>query len=368
MPAVSPAPGPNGRDRIIVALAIVAAVIETVVRPDLVWRPVAFALAIGVALTLPWRRCRPRAVALAAFGAVIVVQLASIAAGLGRPISLASGIVLLLIPYAAARWGSGKDFAVTVGLMIVLFSLGAGRDYRNLGDALLELTILTLPLVVGLAVRFRASSRSREMEAVRLAERESLAREMHDTVAHHVSAMVLQAQGGRVAGARDPQVALDALRVIETEGSQALTEMRALVGLLRSGEAAQTAPIKSAADIESLARPTGTPVVTVTLAGDLDGLHPSVSAALFRIAQESVTNAVRHAAAASTVAVNVVGDGESVRLTVHDDGVSSDQGSGYGIIGMTERATMLGGTLVAGREPVRGWKVEAWLPKSGRAA
>ena len=154
---------------------------------------------------------------------------------------------------------------------------------------------------------------------------------------------------------------------IEEAASRTLEEMRAMVGVLRDGAEPDFAPQPGVADIEQLARSVGGwPRVDVQLSGDLDDLNPSVGAALYRIAQESVTNAVRHARDATRVDVHVADEGEQVRLTVRDDGDASATGHtppGYGLVGMAERASLLGGTLQAGPDPDGGWTVDAVLPK-----
>ena len=223
------------------------------------------------------------------------------------------------------------------------------------------------PVVLGALVRFWTTARTREIDQVRLREREQLARELHDTVAHHVSAMVVRAQAGRVVAPSDPAAAVDALRVIEEEGSRTLAEMRTMVGALRDRDDAELTPQNGVADIERLARNVGDePRVHVGLAGDLDELSPTVGSATYRIAQESVTNALRHARNATRIDVQVVGEQEVVRLTVRDDGDQvhrPDVSAGYGVVGMTERAALLGGTLEAGPGLDHGWVVDALLPR-----
>jgi signal transduction histidine kinase len=225
------------------------------------------------------------------------------------------------------------------------------------------------PAVLGALVRFWTTSRTREIDQVRLREREQLARELHDTVAHHVSAMVIRAQAGRVVARSDPAAALDALRVIEDEGSSTLAEMRIMVGALRDREDADLAPQNGIADIERLAGGLDDePRVQVRLTGDLDALSPAVGAATYRIAQESVTNALRHARNATRIDVHVIGGDHAVRLTVRDDGDpvhASSVAPGYGVVGMAERAALLGGTLAAGPRPDHGWVVDAVLPRAG---
>ena len=110
--------------------------------------------------------------------------------------------------------------------------------------------------------------------------------------------------------------------------------------------------------------------IDVELCGELTHIPPAVKAALYRVAQESVTNAKRHAHHATRVDVRVIGNPEDVRLTVSDNGArtaTTTNASGYGLVGMTERVTLLGGTFTAGPKPDRGWAVEAVLPRQGDA-
>jgi signal transduction histidine kinase len=140
------------------------------------------------------------------------------------------------------------------------------------------------------------------------------------------------------------------------------------VGALRARDDAALTPQNGVTDIQRLARNVDDePLVHVGLTGDLDELGPTVEAAAYRIAQESVTNALRHARNATRIDVQVVGDRDAVRLTVRDDGDhlhASSVDPGYGVVGMTERAALLGGTLGAGPGPDRGWVVVAVLPRA----
>jgi signal transduction histidine kinase len=144
--------------------------------------------------------------------------------------------------------------------------------------------------------------------------------------------------------------------------------MRAIVAVLHDATEADLAPHPGATDIARLARDTGGGLrVDVQLTGHLEGLSPPVSAALYRIAQESVTNAMRHARNATQVAVRVTEEDDLVRLRVCDDGAptTTHPTSGFGLLGMTERASLLGGVLHAGSRPEGGWVVDATLPKGG---
>ena len=357
------------RDWALVAFLLLTAVLEGIFRSDVPWRPVALGLAVALAFPLLWRRTHPLAVVAVVFGAVIVLNIATLIDGPPTSVGLNTMIYVVLVPYALLRWGSGREVIIGLPIIVVAGLLGIASDYNGFGEA--AAGFLFPGGTWGAQVRARSwtTSRAREIDQVRLREREQLARELHDTVAHHVSAMVIRAQAGRVVAPSDPGAALDALRVIEDEGSRTLAEMRIMVGALRDREDADLAPQNGIADIERLAGSVDDePRVQVRLTGDLDALSPAVGAATYRIAQESVTNALRHARNATRIDVQVVGEDHAVRLTVHDDGEpvrASSVAPGYGVVGMTERAALLGGTFEAGPGPDHGWVVDAVLPRAG---
>ena len=354
------------RDWALVAVLVPLAVLEVILREDLVWRPVALVLGAAPVFTLLWRRTHPLIVVAVAFGAQTLADVATLF-GADESAVLYTTAYVLLLPYSLFRWGSGRDAAIGLAMILVgLFISDTGLDL------VFAIGFFLFSAALGAAIRYQASSRLREMDQVKLREREQLARELHDTVAHHVSAIAIRAQAGRTLAAADPNAAVDALEVIEEEASRTLAEMRTMVGALRQGEEPDLAPQRGVADIERLALSAGDrPRVDVELWGDLDDLPSSVEAGIYRLAQESITNAVRHARHATRVKVSVVGDDRSVRLTVSDDGdagsLSASASSGYGIAGMTERAKLLGGTLEAGPSRDRGWTVDAVLPRNGTA-
>jgi len=360
------------RDWVLVAVIDSVAVLESALRPDIPWRPLGLVVAVASSCTLLWRRTQPLAMVAVAFGLAIVVGLASIAGHARGPVDLYTTVFLLLLPYALFRWGSGREAVIGSAITLVAYGVGIARDHTTVGDAIIGFVLLMLPAVLGTSVRFWTASRTRALDQVRLREREQLARELHDTVAHHVSAMVIRAQAGRVVAESRPGAAVEALEIIEAEGSRTLAEMRTMVAALRERDDADLAPQAGVADIERLASSVADePSIEVHMSGDLDDIRPSVGAAAYRIAQESVTNAVRHARHATRIVVTVAGQQDCVRLTVHDDGdpVSAVRAlDGYGVVGMTERATLLGGTLDVGPGPERGWTVTAVLPRVGPTA
>ncbi len=161
--------------------------------------------------------------------------------------------MVLVLPYALVRWASGRDIAIGAVIMFATWAIGITTDPGTIGEAIGGLTVLLLPAAIGGMVRYRGTSRSRELEEVKLREREQLARELHDTVAHHVSAIVIQAQAGRTLAATRPETAVDVLAVIEDEASRTLDEMRGMVGALRRDTDAELTPQQGIADIARLA-------------------------------------------------------------------------------------------------------------------
>ncbi|MCL1587044.1 MAG: histidine kinase [Actinomycetia bacterium] len=365
------------RDWVLVGVLVPVAILEIALRDDVVWPGLALVFAIGMIVALLWRRTYPLAVVVTVFGIVTVATVAAALAGVGD-FGLYVSVVIVLLPYALFRWASGKNAAIGMGIIVVTALVSSvtaaliGSTTSVILEPLIGSTLfLILPAALGALVRYETSARASEIDRIKLLEREQLARELHDSVAHHVSAIVIQAQAGYTVAAAHPDAAADALAVIEEEASRTLAEMRVMVGALRDDQAADLGPQRGVADIERLASNTGSvPSIEVELSGDLGDLPPSVDTAIYRLAQESITNAVRHARGAAHVEVLVAGGDSDVRLTVADDGTQIGAGrssSGYGIVGMEERATLLGGTFDAGPGATRGWTVTAVIPKSGGA-
>ncbi len=375
-PRVPDAPGPVWRDWVLVSALVPVVLLEGVFREDLVWRVPSVVVALALLPTLLWRRTHPLQSVAAAFGLVTVVEVASIVLA-DEWRGLDSTVFVMLLVYALFRWGSGRDAViglVIVSIPVLLIAFEAqtsGAAEVPLGEVAQGAVFVLLVAAVGASVRYADTARRRGMDQMKLLEREQLARELHDTVAHHVSAIAIRAQAGRVVASTDPGAAVEALVIIEREASRTLAEMRSMVGALRQGEEPDLTPQRGVSQVEDLVTGPGErPRVDVELSGDLDGLRPSVDAAIFRLAQESITNAVRHARHATRVQVAVRGEPDCVRMTVHDDGdpgpFDPRTATGFGLVGMAERAKLLGGTLEAGPDRNRGWTVTAVLPRDGR--
>jgi signal transduction histidine kinase len=342
-----------------------AVIVEALWREELAQRPLSVALGLVLAGTLWFRRSHPLAATAVAFGLITASTLAQTALGLPE-VGPYAGACVLLLPYALGRWGSRR--AVALGLVFMAAAHTASmlrREVPDLGDTIGGAVFLFFPVVLGLSLRFRAAAQARDLEHAKLREREQLARELHDSVAHHVTAITIQAQAARAVLASRPEAAEQALIAIETESRRTLAELREIVGALREDGAA-FAPAGRIADIAGLARSPGAPALTVELSGDLEGLPASVERALYRLAQESLTNTIKHARDVTRVAIRVWAEGEHVHLTARDDGAPPGprRGAGFGLVGMAERAASLGGTFSAG-PAADGWQVDATLPRTG---
>src|SRR3954452_16272734 len=347
---------------------MVTALLEGVLRDDVTWRPFVTIVTVGLAPLLLWRRTHPLACVVVGFGTGMVLGLASQLAGIPG-VGLNTMVYILVLVYALVRWGSGRQIVIGLAVVLVAAAFSIATDYTGPAELFGGFGILAAAAAGGAAFRYRAESWRRAMNEIRSQERVGLARELHDMVAHHVSAIAVQAQAGRAMAGQRPEVALEALAVIEGEASRTLAEMRAMVRVLRDGAPAEYTPQPGVADLVSLARREPVPVVDVEVPGDLDGLPLQVDAAVYRLAQEALTNALRHARNASRVEIRVAEGGGTLRLRVTDDGQIDPGRSashGFGLLGMTERVQLLGGTLLAGPSPEGGWAVDAELPTEVR--
>jgi signal transduction histidine kinase len=346
--------------------------------------PMQMFLALGCTLPLAWRVRYPIAtvVAVTAAGGLLVV----VAAPHQAPFVVFIGSVLASYSIGAhtagtRRWlGLGLMFGVGLPFMVVAGSRGMAT-----GNALAPIAWLTGAWTVGAIIRGRrlrtaelelltvelASQRDLQAQAAVAVERGRIARELHDVVAHNVSMMVVQAGAAdRVLSGDQPDVRR-ALAAIAGTGRETIDEMRLLLGVLRSDEAAGRSPQPGLGDLDQLVgnvRSTGLQV-DLRVEGDRSPLSPGVDLSAYRIVQEALTNVVKHAGAA-TAQVTVRYARDSVEVEVCDDGRSHGfvSGGGNGLIGMRERVAMLGGEFRAGACESGGFAVFACLPLAGPTA
>ncbi len=365
-PASPDPPGASGWDKVVVPGLMVGGLAEGLLSANVGWPAATIAVAMVVPVALLKRRAHPLRTATIVFGAYAVLHAAMLVAGVTSTV-VNFGVIALSV-YALVRWASGRDAIIGLGVAIVGTAVaGSTGDLRQQDSAIGVPVVLIVVVLIGFAIRSMRDRRAAGIREVKMSERNRIARELHDTVAHHVSAIAVQAQGGQEVLSSDPQAAAQALAVIEEAAALTLAEMRKMVGVLRDGERPELVPQRGLDDIVRIGQTAGPgPRIDVELSGNLSDLSQSLEAGLFRLTQEAVTNARRHSRHATSVAVRVVGCASDVHLSVTDDGdPSMRSSSGYGLIGMTERASLLGGTFQAGPAPNRGWIIEATLPRAG---
>ncbi len=372
-------------DAVLAALLAISSVIP-VLGGDPSWgRPKALGVALGLLSTVPvaWRARRP----LTAFAIVLFANGACIYAAVPHGAAFQPFVALTLTAYSVGSRAEGRR-ALWVPPVLLLASVpifvAAWLHGQDSGNIIPSLLWLVAAWAVGRVVRSwrhknaALEAANRELEEQRelqaqaavAVERGRIARELHDVVAHNVSMIVVQAgAAARVLDGEQPDVR-NALEVIASTGRETVDEMRALLGVVRSDDGpAALKPQPGLADLEQLVsgvREAGLPV-TLRIEGSPRPLPPALDLSAFRIVQEALTNTLRHAGAARAEVTVRYEDG-LVTLEIADTGHGPDggpitgRGTGHGLVGMRERAAMLGGELEAARADSGGFTVRARLP------
>jgi signal transduction histidine kinase len=298
--------------------------------------------------------------------------------------TVTAGSLLGVLPSRSGDAGIAQLWHLVLGDQAWRYQVGRGAmlDWSRITFALFVVIGITFlgALVLAqnrttaaLAARNAELERLRQVEAeqVVIEERSRIARELHDVVAHHMSAIVIRAQAAARLGERQPAVATESAGWIAEAGKEALAAMRHTVQVLRSGDTdreIELAPQPTLGDIRTIAErlaPTGL-AVEVRLPEPLPALDPPTDLAAVRIAQEALTNALRHAEASRAV-ITVRDEDAGLLVVVDDDGRTGAappaEPTGHGLRGMTERAASCGGDLAIVPSPLGGWRVMAHLPR-----
>ena len=346
-------------------------------------KPVLSALVALISVGLALRLRYPLLALVLAMGPFGVHGVLDHFVGRGGPNLFEVFLSQVFMVYSTAANTSGRKTYAGAAIVVALQLVGYGPTLPGSFDqASGEWVFYAIAWALGKTLRRRAlrgdrlEARTAELEArqqeqIQAAiadERARIARELHDIVAHSVSLMVLQAGAARQALDRQPEKARDPLLSVEATGRTAMSELRRLVAMLRQPEDEdQLAPQPSLRHLNLLVdqiRQTGL-VIDVDESCREDGIPPGVDLSAYRIAQEALTNVLKHARAVH-VSVSVRCDGAAVEVTVEDDGRGpSDHGSltgGHGIIGMRERVSLFGGRFEAGARAGGGFRVFAHLP------
>jgi signal transduction histidine kinase len=397
--AMNPANAPGGRSRTTARLtprqvdwlvvgAVLALSLSALIHARMVGRPVAIGLATLPFSTLPllWRRSHP--------GPVLAILAAAFAlpALFGNPAE-PNSVGLLVGVGSAALYGNGRlrhiTGAAAVGVLVLAFAITLITGEVTMLDHLMGIAFGSgAAWVVGDRTRTRHAylaeleeraarlEREREDHARRAAEaeRNRIARELHDVVAHNVSVIAVQAGAARLTSQERPAQGAETLALIERTARSTLAELRTLLGILRRAdqEGPGREPRPTLAQLDTLvarAREAGLRL-EARVEGTLEALPAMVDLSAYRIVQEALTNIMKHAPGAHTHLL-VRRTDRAIDLVVVDDGpgAAPTASGGQGMIGMRERAALVGGHLTAGPALGGGFRVQAQLPvETPRAA
>ncbi|WP_051855946.1 sensor histidine kinase [Streptomyces sp. NRRL B-1347] len=370
-----PRPGARRPSRRDVQVALCAAVLDltayslNVGTNGVNWSAGVFALHFLFPVLLVWHRRHP----LAALAAVLV-NLTVISCFAANAYGLSISLVVALFSVALER---PQRVSVAAGLvtLVALQIPGIGEDEELVRAIIADVVGVGMAVVAGCAARQwqRQLAAHRELLAAGAvaAERRRIARELHDVVAHHITAMQLMAGGARKVVQHDVDLAQDALKSLEDSGRLALSEMRQLLDVLRTDEDTEGGPAAPQPHVTDLPR-----VVAESRQAGVDTellvdgvrqeLAPTLGLTVFRIVQEALTNIRKHAGGAHAT-VRLDYGPERLTVEIRDDGSGSSTTprrgrAGHGLVGMRERVALHGGTLETGPRPEGGFRVLATLP------
>jgi signal transduction histidine kinase len=328
--------------------------------------PAAVTGGVVMCAALFWRRRQPLPVAVFAMGVLVTV--------------FEIGVVpqAWLVPYVlvltystgvhARGWQSfaGLVTAVVIGQVITRYA--ADAESSSPSDHVFTVAVCGAAWLAGYALRRRHDEAVADRRGALVAERARIARELHDVIAHSLSVIAIQSDAAEQALGRDPALVGEPLRAIRATAQDTLAEMRRLVGLLRVGD--EKGPHRPQPGLGELGhlieevRAAGT-AVTFEVTGDAPRLPPGLDLAVYRIVQEALTNARRHAGPDASVHVSARVDGGAVDIAVTDTGPAgapAADGGGLGLLGLRERVALYGGHLDAGAVAGGGFRVHARLP------
>jgi signal transduction histidine kinase len=360
-----------------VALLGLLAMVEVVVRgrsADASGTELAAPLLLAVGATAPLAVARAHPVTAAL---LVAAANALLVAG-GDPLPVAAGAAQVVTAYLVGRHSSRRT-AILVGLPPVVYAVApATGDAADKTPILVLFAFVMAAVAVGHARQVRSTTAAQVAEQQAIAhtllehaargERVRIARELHDVVAHHISMIAVQAETARLTTPGMPSAGAKRLVAIADTARTALTEMRRLLGLLREDADTEVTRrpqpgLAQLTEVVDEAREASGSTTRLIVGGRVAPLDPGVELTAFRIVQEALTNVRRHAPGAAVDVEMFYGE-NGLRLRVRDNGPGPgpDEPTGHGLVGMRERAAMVGGTLCTGPAPGSGFQVTADLP------
>jgi signal transduction histidine kinase len=366
---------PRRADALLAAAFAIPSVLQALLVP-FAPRPIGVVVALGTTLPIALRRSQP--VAAGVLGTVFWLLPTEGYVWLGY-------VAAFVLFYSVAAYiPDARRAAAVTGFGALMTIVGSIEHNVAFGEFFGAISSVVAPAVVGRFVRHQREQarrlrelthhleveRERNAHAAVAEERGRIARELHDVVAHGISVIAIQSDAAEAALDRDPELARVPLRTIHTSATEALAEMRRLLGVLREdGDGGELAPQPGLASLDDLlarARAAGVPV-TLEVEGEPRPLPSSLDLSAYRIVQEALTNVIKHAGPVRvTVAVRYADD--AVTVEVDDEGPAGHDwwsvpvATGHGLVGMRERVAMYHGDLDVGPGPVGGFHVAARLP------
>lgn len=374
-------------------LATISLVVHLSVRDPQYNDPSLLGAALVLAATVPlaWRQRAPVAVLIAVLGFQFALDISD---------SLGTGwINMLVAAYAVGAHIGGRALwrigGASTAAVIGFVTIGVVSDEAPWGALISSTVLYVAALILGDNVRRRReradeltdraerAERERELLATQRVqqERSRIARELHDVVAHSVSVMIIQAGAARRQMATNPVQVTAVLESIEHTGREAMSEMRRMLGVLRSDDpnamASDRSPQPTLLSLDDLVSSATDLPLALRTEGEIVGLPVGVELSAYRVVQEALTNVRRHAGRVDRVDVAVLNTDDSLVVEITDDGRGSAAahstgamlnrpggggGAGYGLVGMHERVGLFGGSLSAGPRPGGGWRVRATFP------
>jgi signal transduction histidine kinase len=334
----------------------------------------------AAAVWLPAHRQRsvllPRAAIWLGLGSLLLTAVVATTRQVTGLWGLAESLALLGVLFVVARRG-GPGIAVaaliTVGAAVSFLPLRSGHTPIFVIFGLIQALAGAAAIGLGTYLRTIESSRERAVDAVRAEQRAEFARDLHDFIAHHVTGIVVQAQGAKFVAEQDPQRVLLALEQIEQAGAETMASMRRMVGVLRDPQSRPDAPLAPVAGVPDLGvlleqfTAAGGPLARLHLDGDAGGLPVEVSTSAYRVVMEALTNIRQHADNANVADVWIRRTPDWLLVRVANDGAAAKSAgprerAGYGLVGLTERVRAVGGRITAGPGIEGGWVVDAAFP------
>ncbi len=370
------------RGDVLVPLAVFGLAVAELLGMNVVGEPISLGADAVCCLLLVWRRRAPVPIALAVVATQLSLTFLDVSDEPAVPILIFGLGLFALGRYRGLRRGGPW---MAVALLGALLTLSTSEDFRDASNVAFVTVILVTPWAFGLAVgrmdeartKFATTTERLELERERAgaeaiaAERARIARELHDVIAHSVSVMVVQAGAAQDLVQSDPHRAGQLLTSVQDSGRRALSETSHLLGLLRADDTGVLAPQAGLADLESLIAEFREAGLDVTLERDPvpggrmdDELPVGIDVSAYRIVEESLTNALKHAPDAVTHVHVSHGPNELQLQIVNQPGTprADAPGGGHGLAGLRERAHVFGGELTAGPTPAGGFAVDVRLP------